>query len=133
MQRDTGKLLFNSSSLHLSIWHLVDERQEKADNDPDTAKLCSPSLLQQQGQPGPWRDGSSLGEGSVPSGMCVLGLALPLPGPAAISTPAECRSQGTLFAGQCGCATGGGVSSRSGQREGTPGYSSLCSDGLGLP
>lgn len=57
MQWDTGKLLFNSSSLHLSTWHLVEERQEKAANDPATTKLP-----QQQGQPVPWRDGSSLGD-----------------------------------------------------------------------
>lgn len=121
MQRDTGKLLFNSSSLHLSTWHLVEERQEKAANDPAIQSFPSSRGSQSPG-------------GMAPAwGICVLGLALPLPGPAAISTPAECHSQGTLFAGQCGCTTGGGVSSHSGQREGTPGYLSLHSDGLGLP
>lgn len=37
LQHRTGKLLFYSSALHLAIWHLVDEGQEEADNEPAAA------------------------------------------------------------------------------------------------
>ena len=36
LQHYTGKLLFNSSALCLTIWHLVDEGQEEADNETAT-------------------------------------------------------------------------------------------------